>query len=79
MPHLQREDGRQAKLVSGLEPMGFGAQKLAVLPAGLVMLSLDVSRQSHCWKEGQGAGLRSSVLVALVSRLPPPKELLLHR
>ena len=48
MPHLQRKDGRQARSVSGLEPVRFGAQKLAVLPAGLLMLSLDVSRQSHC-------------------------------
>lgn len=46
-----------------------GAQKLALLPAGLVVLSLNVSWRGHCRKEGQGLGLRSRI--ALVTALSP--------
>lgn len=43
--HLQGEDSRQAASISGLKPMCFGAQKLALLPVVLAVLSLDISRQ----------------------------------
>lgn len=47
LPDLQSKGSTHARSVSGLEPTGFGAHKLSLPPAGLVMLSLDISRQGY--------------------------------